>query len=298
MCVPHVRMLYFLVKGLSMKKQNETYGELGLSTLYDAEYNPKRLFSIPRAPKWQELGIESETLPFIGFDTWNHYEVSWLNSKGKPFVATASIIYDCCSPNIIESKSLKLYFNSLNQTQFASVAAVEAQITEDLAACLAYPVVVKILPSQSWMISEKQPRFTGRCVDDLDIVCSVYEVDPSLLQADDDDVVEDVLCSDLLRSNCPVTNQPDWGSVQVSYRGPRIVSESFLKYIVSFRNHQGFHEQCIEQMFVDIMKQCKPEYLTVYGRYTRRGGLDINPYRTSGPLLESAFDLNLSLIRQ
>jgi len=280
-----------------MNNQNEAYGELGQSSPYDSEYNAKRLFPIPRAPKWQELGLEPDALPFVGFDTWNHYEVSWLNNKGKPCVATASITYDCFSPNLIESKSLKLYFNSLNQTPFASVAALEACITEDLAACLESPVVVKVLPSQGWSVFEVQPRFTGTCVDDLDVACSVYEVDQSLLQAEGE-VVDGVLCSDLLRSNCPVTNQPDWGSVQVSYRGPRISPESFLKYIVSFRNHQGFHEQCIEQMFVDIMEQCKPEHLTVYGRYTRRGGLDINPYRTSGPLLENALDLNVNLMRQ
>ena len=280
-----------------MNNQHEAYGELGQSSPYDSEYNAKRLFPIPRVPKWQELGLDPGALPFVGFDTWNHYEVSWLNNKGKPCVATASITYDCSSPNLIESKSLKLYFNSLNQTQFASVAALEARITEDLAACLKSQVVVKILPSQGWKVFDVQPRFKGTCVDDLDVACSVYEVDPSLLQAEAE-VVEDVLCSDLLRSNCPVTNQPDWGSVQVKYRGPRIVPESLLKYIVSFRNHQGFHEQCIEQIFVDIMAQCKPEHLTVYGRYTRRGGLDINPYRTSGPLLENALDLNVNLMRQ
>jgi 7-cyano-7-deazaguanine reductase len=280
-----------------MNNQREAYGALGQSTPYDSEYNPKRLFPIPRRPKWQELGLDPDALPFVGFDTWNHYEVSWLNSKGKPCVATASITYDCCSPNLVESKSLKLYFNSLNQATFASIAALEGRVTEDLAACLGSQVVVKILPSQGWCAFNVQPRFDGTCVDDLDVTCSVYEVDPNLLQATNE-VVEDVLSSDLLRSNCPVTNQPDWGSVQVTYRGPRICPEGFLKYIVSFRNHQGFHEQCIEQIFVDVMKQCKPEHLTVYGRYTRRGGLDINPYRTSGPLLENPLDLNVNLMRQ
>ncbi|NCT56453.1 MAG: NADPH-dependent 7-cyano-7-deazaguanine reductase QueF [Legionella sp.] len=280
-----------------MNNQNGGYGELGQATSYDAEYNPGRLFPIARGPKWQELGLDPDALPFVGFDTWNHYEVSWLNPKGKPCVATASITYDCCSPNLIESKSLKLYFNSLNQTVFASVAAVEALITEDLAACLQSQVVVKILLSQGWHVYEIQPRFDGTCVDDLDIACSVYEVEPTLLQVSHE-IIEERLCSDLLRSNCPVTNQPDWGSVQISYRGPRISPESFLKYIVSFRNHQGFHEQCIERIFVDIMAQCKPDYLTVYGRYTRRGGLDINPYRTSGPWVEHALDLNFNLMRQ
>ena len=280
-----------------MNNQNIKYGELGESVPYDVGYNPERLFPISRRPQWQALGLDPDALPFVGFDTWNHYEVSWLNAKGKPCVATASITYDCCSLNLIESKSLKLYFNSLNQTMFASVAVLEARIAEDLTACLESQVVVNIIPSQDWGVAEVRPRFDGTCVDDLDVVCSVYEVTPHLLQTTDE-MVEETLCSDLLRSNCPVTNQPDWGSVQVRYRGPRIIPERFLKYIVSFRKHQGFHEQCIEHIFIDIMKQCKPEHLTVYGRYTRRGGLDINPYRTSGPLLESALDLNINLMRQ
>jgi len=280
-----------------MNHSNKAYGELGQFSPSDANYNPKRLFPISRRSKREELGLNPDALPFIGFDTWNHYEVSWLNQKGKPCVATASITYDCLSPNLIESKSLKLYFNSLNQACFASVAALEACITEDLAACLESPVVVKILPSQGWEAFEVQPRFKGTCVDDLDVACSVYDLDSTLLQVQEE-VLEEILCSDLLRSNCPVTNQPDWGSVHVKYSGPRICPESFLKYIVSFRNHQGFHEQCIEQIFVDIMKQCKPQHLTVYGRYTRRGGLDINPYRTSGPLLEDVQALNINLMRQ
>jgi 7-cyano-7-deazaguanine reductase len=263
-----------------MSNSEEYYGELGVTTSYDSTYNPKRLFAIARRPKWQELGLDPDNLPFVGLDTWNHYEVSWLNSQGKPCVATARLTYDCLSPYLVESKSLKLYFNSLNQTTFTSVAALEACITQDLVACLQSDTVrVDVFSSNAWGTQTLASRFSGVCVDDLDVACSVYDADASLLLAQADEPVEEILCSDLLRSNCPVTNQPDWGSVEVRYQGPKICPESFLKYIVSFRNHQGFHEQCIEQIFIDILHACKPDDLVVYGRYTRRGGLDINPYR-------------------
>ena len=277
-----------------MTEHFEAYGELGRTSLGDISYNPERLFPIPRNPKREALGLDSAALPFAGVDIWNHYEVSWLNNRGKPCVAMARIMYDCASPNLIESKSLKLYFNSVNHTRFESVEMLKAHITADLSACLETDVVINIWPSKYWDKRVIEPRFTGCCVDDLDIACSVYEVDSNLLEVQAD-VVEEELCSDLLRSNCPVTNQPDWGSVQVRYKGPRILPESFLKYIVSFRNHQGFHEQCIEQIFVDILKHCQPERLTVYGRYTRRGGLDINPYRSTEAFewQDSIFDLDL-----
>jgi 7-cyano-7-deazaguanine reductase len=277
--------------------EREHYGELGQVSSYDRAYNPGHLFAIPRAPKWQELGLDADALPFVGFDTWNHYEVSWLNEQGKPCVAMARITYDCTSPYLIESKSLKLYFNSLNQACFPSVAALEACITKDLATCMQTDVHVTIFPSYQWNEREVQPHFSGVLVDNLDVSCSVYEVDSTLLQLGDD-VVEEALSSDLLRSNCPVTNQPDWGSVYVRYEGRRLLPESFLRYVVSFRNHQGFHEQCIEQMFVDILRVCKPKHLTVYGRYTRRGGLDINPYRSTDVFQGDLEALHVGLMRQ
>lgn len=263
-----------------MAEQFEQYGELGQASSGDSSRNPGRLFAIPRAPKRQALGLYPDALPFKGVDIWNHYEVSWLNNQGKPCVALARIMYDCTSLYLIESKSLKLYFNSLNHTCFESVEMLKAQIEFDLSACLKTEVEIHLFPSTEWQQRLITPLFPGQCVDNIDVACSVYAVDASLLETETE-VVNEVLCSDLLRSNCPVTNQPDWGSVQVSYQGPRISPASFLQYIVSFRNHQGFHEQCIEQMFVDIAKHCQPESLTVYGRYTRRGGLDINPYRST-----------------
>ena len=280
-----------------MTETNKGYGELGQASLSDISYNPKRLFAIPRAPKREALGINPQKLPFLGIDIWNHYEVSWLNAAGKPCVAMARIMYDCASPNLIESKSLKLYFNSLNHTCFDSLEVLKAQIISDLSACLESDVVLEMMPSNDWNQRLVAPGFSGICVDNLEVSCSEYTVNSNLLEVEAE-VAEEVLCSDLLRSNCPVTNQPDWGSVQVSYQGPRIQPESFLKYIVSFRNHQGFHEQCVEQIFMDILKHCKPEYLTVYGRYTRRGGLDINPFRTTKKFDWQDQIFRLDLMRQ
>ncbi|MDF1677490.1 MAG: NADPH-dependent 7-cyano-7-deazaguanine reductase QueF [Legionellaceae bacterium] len=275
----------------------EQYGELGQASSCDNTYNPKRLFAIPREPKRAQLQLDSVSLPFSGVDIWNHYEVSWLNPKGKPCVAMARIMYDCTSPYLIESKSLKLYFNALNHTQFDSAAALEVCIAKDLSACLKTDVSVQIIALHDADARIAAPQFEGELVDGLDIACTVYDVDATLLTVEAD-VVDAVLCSDLLRSNCPVTNQPDWGSVQVCYTGPRIVPSSFLKYVVSFRNHQGFHEQCIEQMFIDILKYCSPERLTVYGRYTRRGGIDINPYRSTEAFTWYDNQLQLHLARQ
>lgn len=254
--------------------------ELGKKSEYETNYNPDKLFPISRDAKRLEIGINPAHLPFWGFDSWNHYEVSWLNAKGKPVVAMAEIIYDCHSPNIIESKSLKLYFNSFNNTKFDSIFDVEMTIIKDLSHSLNAEVSVTLSQLGERKALALQDSFAGECIDSLDVDCSVYSVDPSFLTSDEG-FVEETLYSDLLKSNCLVTYQPDWGSVQIHYKGPRINREGLLKYIVSFRNHNEFHEQCIERIFVDIMTQCKPKELTVYGRYTRRGGLDINPYRST-----------------
>lgn len=267
----------------------DSYGELGHAVSYDAEYNPERLFAIPRLRSWD----------FSGVDIWNHYEVSWLNSKGKPQVAMAQIIYDCHSPNLVESKSLKLYFNSLNNSRFESPEILRQRIEADISQCLESAVLVRLVPSEVWVSRQVSPHFSGASVDSLDISCDTYDVDLRLLQTTGKSAQEVKFCTDLLRSNCPVTNQPDWGSVQVIYKdGLEITPESFLKYIVSYRNHQGFHEQCVEQIFTDIFEICKPDELAVYGRYTRRGGIDINPYRTTSPLDLSDALFQIDLMRQ
>lgn len=270
--------------------------ELGKISDYDANYNVSRLFAIERANKRLEIGIDPTHLPFHGFDCWNHYEVSWLNTHGKPMVATAVIIYDCASPMIIESKSLKLYFNSFNNTSFASAKDVEATVKRDLTHRLGVDVAVAIHTLKHANNQIMQTHFTGESIDELDVGGFTYTVDPSFLKVTDSEV-EEILYSDLLKSNCLVTNQPDWGSVQITYKGPKIDREGLLRYIVSFRNHNEFHEQCIERIFVDIMNYCRPQSLTVYGRYTRRGGLDINPYRSTTPHLNIEAT-NIRLTRQ
>lgn len=269
--------------------------ELGKKSEYDLSYNPDRLYPIARASKRLEIGIDPAAIPFSGFDCWNHYEVSWLNEKGKPIVATAEIYYDCSSPFIIESKSFKLYFNSFNNSKFTSVNEVEKIIQTDIEKAINSQATVIIKPlghSAPQLIHEK---FEGKCIDDLDIECTTYTVNPNYLTTSNEQV-EEILYSDLLKSNCLVTHQPDWGSIQIIYKGNKINHEGLLRYLVSFRNHNEFHEQCIERIFVDIMNYCTPRELTIYGRYTRRGGLDINPYRSTK--YASFKNLNYRLIRQ
>lgn len=268
--------------------------ELGKKAEYDPHYNPEKLFPIPRKAKREEIGVP-DNLPFFGFDLWNHYEVSWLNEKGKPIVALAEISYGCETHSIIESKSMKLYFNSFNNTKFKNENVVQKTIENDIEQRIGGPVAVKIIPLNSLSDDKIFAGLDGECLDGLDIECSTYTVESSLLKSGTE-LVEETLFSNLLKSNCLVTNQPDWGSVQISYKGNRINRENLLRYIISFRDHNEFHEQCIERIFMDIMKHCHPDELTVYGRYTRRGGLDINPYRSTNKLLPSA--RNARLYRQ
>lgn len=281
----------------SLKKHSspEQHSELGKKTDYDENYNPDRLYAIPREGKRKEIGIDPKNLPFFGFDCWNHYEVSWLNNKGKPMVAIAEIYYDCCSPCIVESKSLKLYFNSLNNTKFNATVDVEKTVQRDLEKIIEEKVSVIISPLGSTHQLPMHDQFSGECLDVLDVECTQYTVEPAYLTTGEQ-WVEETLYSDLLKSNCLVTNQPDWGSVQIGYRGKKINREGLLRYLVSFRQHNEFHEQCIERIFVDVMTRCKPDELTVYGRYTRRGGLDINPYRSTKKIDHNG--LNFRLPRQ
>lgn len=269
--------------------------ELGHISEYDANYNPDRLLAISRDAKRREIGVDPAALPFYGFDCWNHYEVSWLNKKGKPMVAIAEIIYDCATIYLIESKSLKLYFNSLNNTCFENSDEVKRIIERDLAQRLDGAVQVRMASLKEKALTLINTAPEGECIDDLDVDCSVYQVEPQYLHVEDK-LIEEIVYSDLLKSNCLVTNQPDWGSVQIAYKGKKINREGLLKYLISFRNHNEFHEQCIERIFIDILHYCKPEKLTVYGRYTRRGGLDINPYRSTERTI--APGLNQRLIRQ
>ena len=276
---------------------NPEQSPLGKTTEYVDQYDPSLLFPIPRAPKREEIRLseisDAERLPFFGQDIWNAFELSWLNFKGKPQAAVAVFRIPANSPNIIESKSFKLYLNSFNQTRLEAVSQLQGRLEQDLSAAAGDTVLVELYSldeAQALQVEQLQ----GRCIDDLDIEVEHYHPEPELLKIQGDMVVEEQLFSHLLRSNCPVTGQPDWATVQVSYKGKKIDKAGLLAYIISFRLHNDFHEQCVERMFVDITQRCQPEELTVVARYTRRGGLDINPWRSSNrPDME-----NQRLIRQ
>jgi len=253
---------------------------LGKSSAYQTQYNSNLLFPIGRQGKRDELGI-SGTLPFFGVDIWNAYEISWLNLRGKPQVAIATITVPADSANIVESKSFKLYLNSFNQTRLAGTDALLELLHADLSAGFGAPVQIKLIPPGAFN-SVKIAEMDGLLLDRLDIEVTQYTPDPTQLSADlHQPPVEEVLVSHLLKSNCLVTGQPDWGSVQIHYVGPQIDQESLLRYLIGFREHNEFHEQCVERIFVDILRHCKPQRLAVYARYTRRGGLDINPWRSN-----------------
>ncbi|WP_425930006.1 NADPH-dependent 7-cyano-7-deazaguanine reductase QueF [Pseudomonas sp. NyZ201] len=260
------------------------HSPLGKSSEYVSTYTPSLLFPIPRLAKWAELGVSGDNLPWQGVDFWNCFELSWLLPSGKPVVAIGEFAIPADSPNIIESKSFKLYLNSLNQTPFDATEALQACLVKDLSAAAGKPVGVRIR-SLGEVSGEGVTSLPGQCIDDLDVSISNYEQpQPELLRCNRDKPVEQVLHSHLLKSNCPVTGQPDWGSVVVDYRGPELDAASLLSYLVSFRQHADFHEQCVERIWLDLKRLLDPEHLTVYARYVRRGGLDINPYRSMGPV--------------
>ena len=254
---------------------------LGKTTDYVSEYDPLLLCPFPRQVKRDVIGVTTE-LPFGGYDIWNAFEISWLNNKGKPIVAMGEFHIPCESANLIESKSFKLYLNSFNQTRFADFDEVEQRLLADLSQAAGAPVRVRLLDSDQF-VTEQIKSLPGECIDGLDIEVDDYALDPALLEnaVDPQVIVEEQLHSHLLKSNCLVTNQPDWGSVLIRYRGGKIDREALLRYLISFRQHNEFHEQCVERIFVDLMRYCQPQNLTVYARYTRRGGLDINPFRSN-----------------
>ncbi|NMZ57486.1 MULTISPECIES: NADPH-dependent 7-cyano-7-deazaguanine reductase QueF [Pseudomonas] len=270
------------------------HSPLGKSSEYVSTYAPELLFPISRSTKWAELGLTADTLPYQGVDLWNCYELSWLTASGKPVVAIGEFSIPAQSPNIIESKSFKLYLNSLNQTAFDSAEAVRAVMERDLSTAAGAPVGVRVR-SLDEVAGEGVAVIEGTCVDDLDVAVESYDHPrPELLSCDDTRRVDEVLYSHLLKSNCPVTGQPDWGTLVVEYAGPALDAASLLAYVVSFRQHQDFHEQCVERIYLDLQRLLQPTRLTVYARYVRRGGLDINPYRSS----EAVQPDNRRLVRQ
>jgi len=280
-----------------MTSVHDENNPLGKSSEYIDQYDPKILFPISRDESWKNAGMSRADIPFFGEDIWNGYEISWLNQKGKPMVGLAEFRLPATSPFLIESKSFKLYLNSFNQTRFANAEQVEQRMARDLSAAAGGEVSVSLLA----MDFEYPQAPKARCIDDLDIEMSSYEINPDNLKLEQDEAanaggeVEQHLVSHLLKSNCPVTGQPDWGSIFIEYKGQKIDEAGLLTYLVSLRQHQDFHEQCVERTFWDIWQRCKPQELTVYARYVRRGGLDINPFRTS---VEGKKAVNFRLIRQ
>ncbi len=274
-----------------------SHNPLGQQTEYVSVYSPQLLFPIPRAESRRSLGLGSE-LPFYGVDIWTGYELSWLDLKGKPVVAVAEFFIPCTSEFIVESKSFKLYLNSFNQTRLAGVDEVEFVIARDLSHVTHADVRVSIrlLSSSASAIAHLTDiaEVQGELLDELDVEIDTYHPAPELLATEDSEV-EECLVSHLLKTNCPVTGQPDWASVVIRYQGKKIQRESLLRYIISFREHQDFHEHCVERMFSDISRVCAPQSLSVYARYTRRGGLDINPFRSSSQDVQPEL---LRLIRQ
>ena len=273
---------------------NLTDAPLGKSSLYVDQYDPSLLFPVPRDSNRATLNIVSRELPFQGVDIWNAWEISWLNSKGKPMVAIGEITIPAASPFLIESKSFKLYLNSYNQTRFNSLEQVRTTMIKDLSEAAKADVEVKLSLLSDSSGLEHIHAIPGSCIDDLDVAIDRYTTDAGLLQIESDRIVSETLCSHLMKSNCPVTGQPDWGSVIIKYTGKKISAESLLKYIVSFRQHTEFHEHCVERIFMDLLQLLQPTELQVSARYVRRGGLDINPFRS----LHAERPDNCRLLRQ
>jgi 7-cyano-7-deazaguanine reductase len=252
---------------------------LGKKSSYISQYQPDLLFPVPRQAQRDGLGIQAEQLPFTGYDFWQGYELSWLTSKGKPQVALLQVTIPAHSPYLIESKSFKLYLNSFNQTRCENWTWVAETLKRDLSQACGAEIQLNIIPLCQY-VTPFCSDYPGHCIDDLDISCEHYQPKPELLTTENERVNE-ALFSHLLKSNCLVTGQPDWGSLYINYQGQRINPTGLLQYIVSLRQHNEFHEHCVERIFTDIQTHCQPEALCVMANYTRRGGLDINPVRTT-----------------
>ncbi len=261
-----------------LSAQDLARAPLGRPSRHPDRYSAELLFAVPRAPQREALGIRG-ALPFTGADVWTAYELTWLDEGGKPQVALATLQVPVESPSIIESKSMKLYLGSFAQTPFAGMTDVSATIERDLSQACGARVGVTLRGPASFDVQSIR-ELEGESLDDLRASCAVYDVDPALLAANGA-LVDETLTSRLFRSVCPVTGQPDIASIQIAYRGPRIDREALLRYLVSYRCHAGFHEHCVERVFTDIATRCRTERLTVLARFTRRGGLDINPFRTN-----------------
>lgn len=257
---------------------------LGKSTVYPSEYSSEYLFPIERSLARKGL-MFGEDLPFSGYDRWTAFEVSWLTPSGKPQVRVAEFVIPANTAYIVESKSFKLYLNSFNQSVFACEADVIAVLKKDLSAYTGGEVSISLSQLDdcpALLVKDLDEAMVDlELIDGLDVSVDQYQPDAKLLETAPEKINHNVLKSHLLKTNCPITSQPDWATVYIEYCGKKILPESVLKYLISFREHEGYHENCVERIFCDILRQCEPESLTVYARYTRRGGLDINPYRTN-----------------
>lgn len=251
---------------------------LGRESDYPTHYDPGVLFAIPRADS--RAALDLAVLPFHGVDIWNAWELTWLDPNGMPQVATAEIRVPADSASLIESKSLKLYLNSFAMTRYPNRTVVQDLISADLSECAGGAVTVKLAGHDDVVVNVVK-ILPGDCLDELAVQCDKFDVDPSLLRSDASKIVNESLHTHLLRSLCPVTAQPDIGSLAIHYDGPKIDRNALLQYIVSYREHNDFHEACIERMFTDLQHYCGARSLSVFARYQRRGGLDINPFRSN-----------------
>lgn len=269
---------------------------LGKSTEYCSEYNPNLLQAVPRSLNRDDLSLQADKLPFVGEDVWYGYELSWLNNKGKPVVAVAEFRFACTSPNLVESKSFKLYLNSFNQSKFSSFSEVEQVLIKDLSVTAKIQAEVKLYSvEQCSALAITQAEQDRICIDEEDVTIENYQYKAEILNNaqsnSSNDKITEKLASHLLKSNCLITNQPDWASIYIDYKGKAIDHAVLLQYLISFRQHNEFHEQCVERIFCDLQQYCQLEELTIFARYTRRGGLDINPFRsthlTCAPLMRT-----------
>lgn len=269
---------------------------LGKQSAYASQYDASLLYPIPRSDARRHLSLTSD-LPFQGKDRWTAYEISWLDKQGKPQCRMAEFYFDCDSPCIVESKSFKLYLNSFNQTRFDSEEEVLSLLQRDLSQASGKPCQLYLFSVQANNLLPAAV-LPGECIDDIELAISHYAPAPDLLTvASSVSVENEILYSHLLKTNCPVTDQPDWASIFIAYSGSQIERASLLAYIISFREHQDFHENCVERIFCDILTRCQPVELSVYARYTRRGGLDINPLRSNSDKHPFAMD-SMRLSRQ
>jgi 7-cyano-7-deazaguanine reductase len=254
---------------------------LGKATEYPDRYDASLLFAVSRAPQRAVLGIEGN-LPFSGWDVWNAYEITWLDLRGRPRLAIGEFRVRAESPAMVESKSLKLYLGSFAQEPVSSGAALGERIATDLSRVCGDEVAVALTPSANFetALSSRVAPTGIESIDETDVTIDASHPDPALL-AHAEPTIDESLCSSLFRSTCPVTGQPDYADVFIHYRGQRIDRAGLLRYLVSYRRHAAFHEACVERIFVDIANRCRPERLSVHARFMRRGGIDINPFRSN-----------------